>query len=439
MGNPPFLGKSNQSAAQKIDLLNVFGALKSASDLDFVAAWYIKSARYIKENSEIQCAFVSTNSITQGEQIAILWPTLYSFGIKIRFAHRTFQWSNEGRGNAAVHCVIIGFSLCEAIEKIIYEYDDIRGEPHAVKASNINAYLKDSVDVIAVKRQQPISNVPPMRYGNKPTDGGNFIVTDEEKCKFIHDEPNSAKFIRPFIGAEEFINNKTRWCLWLKDADISELRAMPIVMDRVRRVQEFRLNSTAKPTQQSASTPTRFFYTSQPDTDYLLIPETSSQNRNYIPIGYVDKAVISSNATYHIPSAKPYLFGVLSSAMHNGWMRTVGGRLKNDYRYSASLVYNTFPWPEFVEKQTVNIEAAAQAVLDARAVHTNASLADLYDPLTMPANLLKAHQQLDKAVDAAYSYKGANADAARVAFLFERYQAITSLLPVVLKPKKLKK
>jgi type II restriction/modification system DNA methylase subunit YeeA len=429
LGNPPFLGKSNQSAAQKSDLLNVFGKLKSASDLDFVAAWYVIAARYIKENPAIHCAFVSTNSITQGEQVAILWPYLFAYGVKIHFAHRTFQWNNEGRSKAAVHCVIVGFGLQDVADKTICEYADIKGEPHVVKATNINPYLRDSIDVIAEKRQQPISNVPPMRYGNKPTDDGNFIFTDDEKREFLIKEPNAAKFFRLFIGAEEFINNKSRWCLWLKDADIAELRAMPAVMDRVKRVQEFRLKSTAKPTRLSASTPTRFFYTSQPDSAYLLIPETSSENRNYIPIGFVDKSIISSNATYHIPNAEPYLFGVLSSAMHNGWMRTVGGRLKNDYRYSGSLVYNTFPWPALQTNTHNTVEACAQAVLDARAEYANASLADLYDPLTMPANLLKAHQALDKAVDAAYGYKGAATDAARVAFLFERYQQLTSLLP----------
>ena len=460
LGNPPFLGKSNQSATQKADLLAVFGKLKSASDLDFVATWYIKAARYIsnpvrpelvegqltahgstsspRTGLNIKCAFVSTNSITQGVQVALIWPSLFALGIKIDFAHRTFSWNNEGRGKAADHCVIIGFGLHNVTDKTIYEYDDIKGEPHAVKANNINPYLRDGIDVIAVKQQQPISNVPSMRYGNKPTDDGNFIFTDDEKRDFLIKEPSAEKFFRLFIGAEEFINNKSRWCLWLKDADISQLRAMPAVMDRVKRVQEFRLKSTAKPTQQSAETPTKFFYTSQPDSAYLLIPETSSENRNYIPIGFVDKKIISSNATYHIPNANPYLFGILSSAMHNGWMRTVSGRLKNDYRYSASIVYNTFPWPEVNALQTAKIEAAAQAVLDARAVHINASLADLYDPLTMPANL--AHQALDKAVNAAYGYKGAATDAARVAFLFERYQQITSLLPaLVSKTKKVTK
>ncbi len=418
--------------------MNVFGKLKSASDLDFVAAWYLKVAEYIYQ-TDIRCAFVSTNSITQGEQVAILWPKLFSLGVRIHFAHRTFSWSNEARGKAAVHCVIIGFGLQNVADKVIYEYDDIKGKPHAVKVKNINPYLVDSIDVIAEKRQQPISNVLAMRYGNKPTDDGNFIFTDDEKREFLAKEPNSEKYIRLFIGAEEFINKKSRWCLWLKDADISELRAMPAVMERVKKVQEFRLKSTAKPTQKSASTPTRFFYTSQPDSAYLLIPETSSENRKYIPIGFVDKSVISSNATYHIPNAHPYLFGVLSSAMHNGWMRTVAGRLKNDYRYSASIVYNTFPWPEPNDKQRENIETTAQSVLDARAKHPQASLADLYDPLTMPANLLKAHQALDKAVDAAHGYKGASTDAARVAFLFERYQAITSLLPEVGKARKTRK
>ncbi|WP_018986935.1 DNA methyltransferase [Methylophilus methylotrophus] len=429
LGNPPFVGKSKQTPGQKADLLSVFGNLKSASDLDLVAAWYPKAAHYIQTNANIRCAFVSTNSITQGEQVSLLWPLLLSLGIKINFAHRTFSWTNEASGVAAVHCVIIGFGLKDSDEKIIYEYESINGEPLAIKAKNINPYLRDGVDVIACKRQQPISKLPSMRYGNKPTDDGNFLFTDEEKNQFITNEPSSEKYFRRFVGGDEFINNTSRWCLWLDGADISEIRAMPLVLARIKKVQEFRLKSSAKPTRQSASTPMKFFYISQPDTDYLLIPETSSENRQFIPIGFVDRNVISSNATYHIPSAEPLIFGLLSSTMHNCWMRNVGGRLESRYRYSASLVYNTFPWIQPNEKQSKAIEEAAFAILKARSNYPNESLAGLYDPKTMPSELLKAHQKLDKAVDSVYGFKGPNTEIARIAFLFETYQKMTSLLP----------
>jgi len=430
LGNPPFIGKQYQSKDQKSDVVSTFSNVKSASDLDYVACWYAKATAYIHANSSIEVAFVSTNSITQGEQVSILWGHLLSEGIKIRFAHRTFQWSNEGKGIAAVHCVIIGFGLNEPKHHVIFDYgNNIKGEPIVIPARNINPYLVDAPNVVVIKRQNPLIEIPAIRYGNKPTDDGNFILDEKEREQLIRTTPPSARFIRPFIGSEEFINGGMRWCLWLKDALPNELRSMPEVLARVERVKEFRLKSTAEPTRKSAATPTHFFYDSQPETDYLLIPETSSERRAYIPIGLVSKEIICSNATYHIPEPSLSLFGLVQSAMHMAWMRTVGGRLKSDYRYSGSMIYNTFPWPEPNDKQRIAIETAAQAILDARALYPESSLADLYDPLSMPPELVKAHAALDKAVDAAYGYKGGKDDASRVAFLFERYQQLTSLLP----------
>lgn len=430
LGNPPFVGKSNQSAAQKADLLSVFGKLKSASDLDFVAAWYVKAACYIQAHPAIKCAFVSTNSITQGEQVAILWPNLFAHGVKIHFAHRTFSWSNEARGNAAVHCVIIGFGLQEVTHKTIFQYDNIKGEPHAIKVSNISPYLIDGSNMIVSKRQQPLINAPIMRCGNKPSDGGSLLLSDMERDELINQEPAAIPWIRKFVGSDEFLNNISRWCLWLENMPPDILRKLPKVLARVEAVRNFRASSSAEPTRRAANTPFRFFYISQPKTSYIAIPEVSSEHRRYVPIGYLPPDVIASNKIYLISEPSLFLFGLLQSAMHMAWLGTVGGRLESRFQYSGTMVYNTFPWPEPTEKQTQSIETAAQAVLDARAAHPNASLADLYAPVTMPANLLKAHQALDKAVDAAYGYKDAQTDAARVAFLFELYQKITSLLPV---------
>jgi hypothetical protein len=498
LGNPPFLGKSNQSAAQKADMQLVCGDIKNAGLLDFVAAWYIKAARYMGSlpspmqgegqdggaamtNStptplhstptltlplsgvgSVRCAFVSTNSITQGEQVGVLWSWMLAQGVKIHFAHRTFSWNNEARGKAAVHCVIVGFGLQDISNKTIYEYDDIKGEPHAVKVGNINPYLVDAPDVVLENRTYPICAVSEMVYGSKPTDGGFLLLNELEKNNLIAIEPEAEKWIKPFLNADEFLNNTRRYCLWLVDCEPQNLREMPEVLKRVAAVKAMRLASTKVPTRKMANYPTVFAEIRQPQNYYLLVPAHTSENRAYIPLGYVSPDVICGNANFTIPSTTLTQFGILTSTMHNAWVRSVCGRLKSDFRYSAGIVYNNFPWPVIAsdavarqstdgttglprhdvprnDKQIAAIEAAAQAVLDARAAHPQASLADLYDPLTMPANLLKAHQVLDKAVDAAYGYKGASTDAARVAFLFERYQAITSLLPAVGKARKTRK
>jgi hypothetical protein len=440
LGNPPFLGKSYQSKEQKADLAVVMQGIHGAGDLDFVCGWYVLAAQYLQGQAGTQAAFVSTNSITQGEQVAVLWGEMQRLGMHINFAHRTFQWSNEASGNAAVHCVIVGFGHGSHTVKTIYEYEDIKGQPHAVSAKRINAYLVDAPDVLLNKRRTPICNVADMTNGSKPTDGGNLLMNDADKDALLKVEPQAAKWIRPFLGAEEFINNTARWCLWLVDCPPNELRAMPEVMKRVQAVKDMRLASTKAATVELASSPTHFGELRQPKTKYLLIPSVSSERRKYVPIGYIDHRVIVSNLVYALPDATLFHFGVMTSAMHNAFMRFTCGRLKSDFRYSNTIVYNNYPWPGFAgealsDKHRKAIEQAAQCVLDARAQFASSSLADLYDPLTMPPALLKAHQKLDAAVDAAYQPSGGKksytSDAERVAFLFELYQPITSLLPAL--------
>lgn len=437
LGNPPFVGAKFMDDVQREDSRLVFNGVDSGGLLDFVAAWYVKAARYAQVNPVIRCAFVSTNSITQGEQVGVLWGWMLAQGIKIHFAHRTFSWNNEARGKAAVHCVIVGFGLEDVPNKIIFEYEDIKGEPHAVKVANISPYLVDSLDVVLPRRSMPICNVPRLQKGNQPTDGGNLILSSDELAIFKAAEPiNAKKFIKQLMGAREFIHNELRYCLWLLDATPNDLRQSPFIYTRVSACQQFRKNEgKAGDTIALAEKPSLFRETKNPLT-FVVVPEVSSENRQYIPIGFLNGDVIPTNKLQIIEDAGLLEMGMLSSRMHMAWVRSVTGRLKSDYQYSAGIVYNNYPWPEPNDKQRAAIENAAQAVLDARATHPQSSLADLYDPLTMPANLLKAHQVLDKAVDAAYGYKGANTDAARVAFLFERYQAITSLLPAAQKTRK---
>ncbi len=389
------------------------------------------------EGGKIRCAFVSTNSITQGEQVGVLWGWLLGHGMHIHFAHRTFQWSNEAKGVAAVHCVIIGFGPFDVAGKTIYEYEDIKGEPHAVNGANINPYLVDAPDVLLEKRSKPISAVPSMSFGNQPIDGGNLILSEEERNDLLELEPQAAPYVRVFLGAEEFLNRLPRYCLWLKDATPDELRRMPSVRKRIEAVKAFREASKRQATQELAQTPSQFAFASHPSTDYLLVPSVSSERRQFVPIGFMPPEVIASNLCLIVPQATLYHFGVLSSTMHNAWIRYVAGRLKSDYRYSAGIVYNNFPWPDSpIDAQREKIEAAAQAVLDARAQFPDASLADLYDPLTMPPALVKAHQKLDAAVDAAYGKKSFKSDAERVAFLFERHQALTAPVQVAAKLKR---
>ena len=434
LGNPPFVGKQYQNAEQKVDLEMVTVGMKGAGVLDFVAAWYVKAASYIR-GTQIRCAFVSTNSISQGEQVGVLWGWLLAQGIHIHFAHRTFQWSNEARGMAAVHCVIVGFAAFDTERKTIYEYDDVRSEPHALLAVNINPYLVAAPDIALESRRTPICNVPQIVFGSMPNDGGHLLMPDDEMKALLHVEPESKHWIRPFMGAEEFINSTARWCLWLADCPPQVLRAMPEIAKRVADVKAHRLASTRPTTRALAATPSLFGENRQPNSAYLLIPSVSSERREFIPIGFLSPNTIASNLVLLVPEAKLFHFGVLCSTMHNAWVRSVAGRLKSDCRYSNQIVYNNFPWPQApAAVQYQRIEAAAQGVLDARAEFPDASLADLYDPLTMPPALVRAHHQLDAAVDAAYGKKNFRNDAERVAFLFELYRKYTSLLPAGGKP-----
>ena len=428
LGNPPFVGKSLQNTAQKSDMAAVTADIPSAGVLDYVAAWYVKAARYMAGNPAIRAAFVSTNSITQGEQVGALWGWMLGHGIKIHFAHRTFSWNNEARGKAAVHCVIVGFGLGDVAEKTIFEYENIKGEAHAVKVANINPYLVDAPDVVLPSRSTPVCSVPPMIYGSKPTDGGYLLLSDDERRELVSAEPQALQWIKPFLNADEFLYALPRYCLWLADCPPEALRRMPLVLKRIEAVRAMRAASTKAPTRERAGTPTLFAEIRQPNSAYLLIPRHSSERRSIIPLGFLPPNVICGDANFAIPDASLFHFGILISTLHNAWIRFVCGRLKSDFRYSAAIVYNNFPWPTPTDNQRAVIEAVAQAVLDARAAHPGASLADLYDPLTMPPDLVKAHQKLDQAVDAAYGYKGATTDAARVAFLFGLYQQQTSLL-----------
>ena len=435
LGNPPFIGRRLQSKDQKRDLMAVMTGVKAAGRLDFVTAWYVKAAKYMEVHPQTRTAFVSTNSISQGEQVGILWNDLFTrYGAKIHFAHRTFRWDNEASGRAAVHVVIMGFGVEDQSPKQLFDYEHVRAEPTERTVKNINPYLVEGDDLVVLKRREPLAAVPPMRSGNKPTDGGHLLFdTEAEKDAFVAEEPGAAPYVRLYVGSDEYINGTPRHCLWLAGVLPSELRQLPRVMERVGKVRAMREASTAAPTQRAASTPTLFFYVSQPETEYLAVPEVSSENRDYIPMGFLPPDVIASNKLFVVPTSERYHFGVLSSAMHMAWVRHVGGRMKSDYSYSGSVIYNTFPWPEMPsDKQRQSVEAAAQAVLDARAPHleAGATLADLYDPLAMPPELVKAHRALDRAVDLAYRPQKFTTEANRVAFLFDRYEALANPLAV---------
>ena len=435
LGNPPFVGSKLLDARQRSDADFALGRISSAGLLDFVAAWYVKATRYMQtvdaSKPRPRCAFVSTSSITQGEQVVLLWGWLLAQGVKIQFAHRTFRWSNEARGMAAVHCVIVGFGMEVRQGATVYEYDDIRGEPHAVPATRINPYLVDAADVLAVGQGKPICAVSPMFNGSIPADGGHLILDGLERVALLEDEPGAEQFVRPYVGAEDFIHGLERYCLWLGECSPVQLRNMPQVLARVRRVREMREASTKAATRAKAATPTLFTEDRQPRAGaYLAIPRTSSENRRYLPIGFLAHTTIAANDLQIVPGATAYEFGVLSSAMHMSWARITAGRLESRIRYSAKYTYNTFPWPEFAtDARRTAVESAGKAVLDTRVKFTGSTLADLYDALAMPPALLKAHHRLDAAVDAAYGRKSFKTDAERVAFLFELYQRYTSLLP----------
>ncbi len=426
MGNPPFVGYSMQSDDQKADILSIYvnennKPFKDAGKIDYVAAWYYKASKYILD-TKIRVAFVSTNSIVQGEQVAAVWKPLYEmFAIHIDFGYQAFIWSNEAKGKAAVHCVIVGFSSYQiSAPKTIYESDGKQ-----VKVNNINAYLIDGPDVFIYSRSYPLDSVPSMVYGNKPTDGGHLFIEADEYEDFLSREPLAKKYIRKIYGATEYINNIPRYCLWLLNVEPSDLKKMPLVMERIEKVRQFRLCSQKKATQESALMPTLFQEIRQPNSEYIIIPRHSSEKRRYIPFGFVSPDIIVNDAVQVIPNATLYHFGVLTSNIHMAWVRAVCGRLKSDYRYSKDIVYNNFPWPTPTPEQQERIEKAAQAVLDARAQFPDSSLADLYDPLTMPPELQKAHTALDREVSKAYGGKGFATEAERVADLMKRYQQLT--------------
>lgn len=418
MGNPPFVGGMMMSREQKQDIISVVGDVKGVGELDFVSGWYYKATDYIK-GTAIEVAFVSTNSICQGQQAVTMWKPLFEKGIKIQFAYRTFVWDSEAQQKARVHCVIVGFSFVNRKSKIIYDNDRAR------IVSNINSYLMDAEDKFIESRSTPICDVPQIRFGSMPRDGGGFVLTDEEKEELIKKEPLSAKWIHPYIGAYEFLNNKSRWCLWLMGANPHELKQCPIVMKRIEFVKNFRLESKAEGTRKFAETPTLFCQIAQPNSDYIAIPKTSSEKRKYIPIGFLDKNVIASDLLFLIPDANIYHFGILTSNVHNAWMRTLCGRLKSDYRYAKDIVYNNFPWPNPTKEQQAKIEKTAQAILNAREKYKDCSLADLYDEVTMPPELRKAHQLNDKAVMEAYGFWGkVKTESECVSELMKMYQKL---------------
>ena len=439
LGNPPFVGKHLQNAQQKADMEAVFAGVNGAGVLDYVTPWYIKAARLIQD-TDIRCAFVSTSSISQGEQVGILWQELYNrYKIKIHFSHRTFSWSNEAKGNAAVHCVIIGFGLWDVENKKIFDYVDIKSEATEKRVRNINPYLAEGNDLVILKRTKPICNAPSMLAGNKAIDGGNLIFTDQEKYQFIQEEPLSARYFKQFIGSEEFINGKSRWCLWLVNAQPQELKKMPLVMKRIENVRQLRLASPDKQARFLADYPTTFRDKHNPDSA-ILVPLVSSENRKYVPFGFIDKTIVPSNLCSFIADSSLYLFGILTSEMHMTWIKYVCGRLESRFRYSNTIVYNNYPFPENVSnKQKQKVETAAQAVLDTRAKYPNSSLADLYDPLTMPPDLVKAHQALDKAVDLCYRPQPFVSELNRIEYLFSLYEALSAPLLKVEKKKRVKK
>ena len=422
MGNPPFVGYSLQSKEQKSDILSIYvdekgKSYKTAGKIDYVAGWYFK-ATMLMIGTEIRTAFVSTNSITQGEQVAGVWKPLYDrFGIHIDFAHRTFQWDSEASLKAHVHCVIVGFSIAEnKADRRLFDNGTER------KCKNINAYLIEASNVFITSNKKPICNVPVMTTGNRPADGGNLIIESEDYDEFIRKEPNAKKYIKKLTGAVEYINNKDRYCLWLVGVSPSELRKMPEVMKRIEACRQDRLKG-ASDRQKLANTPALFRETKN-HKSYIIVPRVSSENRRYIPLGFLGNDVIPTDSATIIENAEIYHFGILTSNVHMAWMRAVAGRLKSDYRYSKDIVYNNFPWCNPTPEQKATIEKTAQAILDARAKYPDCSLADLYDETTMPPELRKAHQANDFAVMAAYGFNRKITESECVAELMERYQAL---------------
>jgi hypothetical protein len=431
LGNPPFVGSRWMSDDQRADMAKVMQGVKNAGLLDLVTAWYIKASEYV--NDSIRCAFVSTNSISQGEQVGVLWSELFKRGMKLHFAHRTFQWKSEARGGAHVHVVIEGFGKSELQKKLLFDYENDRLNPSVIQVRNISPYLVEGDNAVILNRSTPLCEVPKMVSGNQPVDNGNYFFTPEERNEFIELEPRSKPYFRPWLGGEEFINGIDRYCLWLGDVPPEILRQLQHCMQRVEQVRAFRTASKRTTTVRLAQTPTRFGVEVLAKKPYLALPQVSSERRYYIPIAFLDPKFMVGEKLRVVADASKFHFGVLTSSMHMAWMRQVTGRLESRYQYSAKLVYNNFPWPSPSESQIEIVEQEAQCVLDARASHPDSTLADLYDPRSMPSDLAKSHARLDRAVEKCYRAKPFPSERSRVEFLFELHQKLATPLT---RPKK---
>jgi type II restriction/modification system DNA methylase subunit YeeA len=440
LGNPPFISKNDRTPEQDEDMDIVFSAhIKNYKLLDYVCCWYAKAADYIS-GSNIKVGLVSTNSITQGEQVGTLWTYLFKRQIKIHFAHRTFKWSNEAKGKASVFVVIVGFANFDSNRKLIYDYVTPKSEPIEVRAANINPYLIDYEDIVITSRSKPLYPVPEMDFGNKPVDDGNFLFTSDEKNEFLKEEPAAKKFIKPFISAYEFLNGENRYCLWLQGVPPNEYTHLKQVMERINNVKAFRLASKKEATRDNAKTPSLFAEIRQPETEYVLIPRHSSETRKYVPFGFFQNDSIVADSCISLPNASLYIFGVLTSLMHMTWMRQVCGRIKSDYRYSNILVYNNFPFPTNVPQKNIEeVQAKATEIQKIRGLYQETTLSDLYNPNTMPKELLKAHEELDRAVDKCYGKQIFHTEMERLKFLFNLYKDFSEpLLSIKKKSKRAK-
>ncbi len=435
-GNPPFVGSKMQSEAQRTQVKGLAALGGSGGTLDYVAAWFLKAGAYVRRG-KASIGFVATNSITQGEQAAQLWPLLFDrFGLEIAYAHRTFAWGSDARGKAHVHVVILGLTRREDQPPVkrLFSYDDINGDPVETRHVALTPYLFDAASLrdqhlVVREAARPLNGAPKLVIGSKPIDGGRCIFTAQEREEFLAQEPGAEAFLRPFVGAEEYLNSGKRWILALQNAEPQELRALPLVRERIAAVREFRLRSRSKGTRALADTPTAFHVTVIPDQPFLVIPEVSSERREYVPIGWLEPPVVPSNLVRVLLGADLWHFGVLTSRMHMAWLRHIGGRLKSDYRYSIGLVYNTFPWPNALKQQKAGVRNLAKAVLAARAAHPDATLADLYDPDAMPNDLRRAHRDLDAAVDRLYRRARFPTDRDRVELLFDLYEKMAARQP----------
>ena len=423
LGNPPFLGARVMNKEQKAEIKEVFGNIKQVENFDYVCAWYKKASDVMEANRQIKTSFVSTNSISQGEQVSILWKPLMERGFHINFAYRSFEWSNEAKNNATVYCVIIGFSL---EKKCKFICDKIKEKDVYITPSNINGYLKDGKNIFVDSRNTPISNIPPMKFGSMPRDGGHFVIKKDEYEEILSKEPQLECVLKPYIGAEEFLHNKERWCIWLHNEPLSVIANSKILQKKIALVEEFRLSSPAKTTNQYAKVPSIFAQIAHPYTNYMIIPGVSSANRNYIPIGFMDKDTIASDAVQIIPNAELYHFAILTSSVHMAWIKVIAGRLGIGYRYSKDAVYNNFPWVENItEEQKNKIGALAQRILDVRTIHSDVTLAFLYSK-SMPTDLRKAHENLDREVMKLYGYSKDTTEDEIVADLLNRYERLVT-------------